>query len=81
MSSGPISWFSKKQAIVTLSTAEAEYVALSIATQETVWIRRLLSDLTVTQGQATVLMEELYVLPKILCYMRGPNTSMSAIIV
>ena len=58
MSSGPISWFSKKQPFVTLSTAEAEYVALSMATQEAVWIRRLLSDLTVTQDQATVLMED-----------------------
>ena len=58
MSSGPVSWFSKKQAIVTLSTAEAEYVALSRAAQEIVWIRRLLSDLTAIQGQATVLMED-----------------------
>ena len=58
MSSGQISWFSKKQTTVTLSTAEAENVALSIATQEIVWIRRLLSDLTATQGQATVLMED-----------------------
>ena len=57
MSSGPISWFSKKQLLVTLSTAEAEYVALSMATQA-VWIRRLLADLTVTQDQATVLMED-----------------------
>ena len=31
---------------------------LSTATQEIVWIRRLLSDLTATQGQATVLMED-----------------------
>ena len=58
MSSGPISWFSKKQTTVRLSTAEAEYVALSIATQEIVWIRRLLVDLTTKQRQATVLMED-----------------------
>lgn len=58
MSGGPISWYSKKQGIVTLSTAEAEYIALSTATQEAVWIRRLLSDLKVTQKHPTVLMED-----------------------
>lgn len=58
MSGGSVSWFSKKQPIVTLSTAEAEYVALSAATQEAAWIRRLLSDLRVTQDHPTVLMED-----------------------
>ena len=45
MAGGAISWSSKKQVTVSLSTAEAEYIALSIATQEAIWIRRLLSDL------------------------------------
>ena len=58
MSGAPISWFSKKQPIVTLSTAEAEYVALSTATQEAVWIRKLLSDFGVSQSQATTIMED-----------------------
>ena len=58
MSGGPISWYSKKQPIVTLSTAEAEYVALSTATQEAVWIRKLLSDLGVSQDQPTTIMED-----------------------
>ena len=42
---GAVSWLSKKQATVSLSTAEAEYVALSTATQEAIWLRRLLADI------------------------------------
>lgn len=45
LSGGAVSWLSKKQSTVALSTAEAEYVALSQASQECVWLRRLLSDL------------------------------------
>ena len=41
---GAVSWLSKKQATVALSIAEAEYVALSTATQEAIWLRRLLAD-------------------------------------
>lgn len=58
MSGGPVSWTSKKQPIVTLSTAEAEYVALSTATQEAVWIRKLLSDFGVSPRQAITVMED-----------------------
>lgn len=58
MSCEPISWLSKKQPIVTLPTTEAEYVALSTATQEAVWLRKLLSDFIVHQDQATAIMED-----------------------
>ena len=34
LAGGAVSWLSKKQAVVALSTAEAEYVALSLATQK-----------------------------------------------
>ena len=44
LAKGAVSWLSKKQATVALSTAEAEYVALSAATQEAIWLRRLLAD-------------------------------------
>ena len=35
-----ISWCSKRQASVSRSTTEAEYIALSTACQEAVWLRR-----------------------------------------
>lgn len=41
-----ISWKSKKQPMVALSTCEAEYVALATATQEMKFLRQLLADLT-----------------------------------
>ena len=41
---GAISWFSKKQEIVTLSTAEAEYVAAMHAAKEAVWLKRFLGE-------------------------------------
>ena len=44
LAKGAVSWLSKKQATVTLSTAEAEYVPLSAATQEVIWLRRLLTN-------------------------------------
>ena len=40
-----ISWASQLQACVTLSTAEAEMVALSKAAQEVIWLRRFVSEL------------------------------------
>lgn len=43
--SGPISWQSKKQRTVALSTTEAEYMALSATSQEALWIRSLALEL------------------------------------
>jgi hypothetical protein len=45
LAGGPISWKSGKQPIVTLSLTEAEYVALTIAVKEAVYVRKLLVEL------------------------------------
>lgn len=46
-SGGAISWLSQKQASVAISTTEAEIVAASEAAREAVWLKRLLSIMTV----------------------------------
>lgn len=58
MSGGAISWRSKKQACVALSTAEAEYIALASAAQEAVWLRQLLTDLRSKPEEATKIYED-----------------------
>lgn len=53
-----ISWGSRKQNCVSMSTMEAEYVALSEAAQEAVWLRRLLCELGAEQRQPTKINED-----------------------
>jgi hypothetical protein len=43
--SGAVSWSSKKQPTVTLSSMEAEYRGATIVACEVVWLQKLLSDL------------------------------------
>ena len=40
-----ISWFSKKQSSIALSTAEEEYIAACFASHEAIWFRKLMSVL------------------------------------
>lgn len=45
LSSGAISWSSKKQPIVTLSTTEAEFVAAANCACQAIWMKRILKEL------------------------------------
>lgn len=48
-----MSWSSKKQATVPLSSTEAEYVAATTSACQAVWLRRILCDLGQEQVEAT----------------------------
>jgi hypothetical protein len=53
---GTVSWASKKQTTIALSSAEVEYMAAGAAVQEILWLRSLLSELGWRQEAATVLL-------------------------
>jgi hypothetical protein len=58
MAGGPVSWRSKRQTTVSLSTTEAEYVAGVDAGKEIVWMRNLLQELEYgLTGASTLLMD------------------------
>jgi hypothetical protein len=58
LNGGPISWCSKRQPIVAVSSTEAEYYAASQAGLMTVVLRRLLSTLGVSLPHPTSLLED-----------------------
>ena len=49
LNNGAISWSSKKQSCIALSTMEAEYVACSSTVQEAIWLKRFLKHLEISQ--------------------------------
>lgn len=55
---GVVSWGSKLQPTVALSSAEAEYMAACAAVQEAVHLRLLMSDLGFEQKEPTVIYED-----------------------
>jgi hypothetical protein len=52
---GAVTWKSKKQLVVALSTTEAEYIALSEAGREAVWLRNLYGELGFPQTATTII--------------------------
>ena len=53
-----ITWSSRKQSSVALSTVEAEYMALSVATQEAIWLRQLQEELGMEETGPTLIYED-----------------------
>ncbi|KAK2396684.1 putative mitochondrial protein [Trifolium repens] len=49
-----ISWFSKKQNCVALSTAEAEYIAAGSSCSQLLWMKQMLSEYNVEQDVLTL---------------------------
>ncbi|KAK1437640.1 hypothetical protein QVD17_03434 [Tagetes erecta] len=55
LGTGVVSWRSKKQTTVALSSTEAEYISASGATCQALWLRRILEDLGYNIDKATVI--------------------------
>jgi hypothetical protein len=55
LSSGAVSWSSKKQPVVTLSTTEAEFIAAASSVCQSVWLRRILQQLNHEPRKSTTI--------------------------
>ena len=47
MAGGPVSWSSKRQSTVALSTVEAEYIAMSWCAQQMIWMQSWLDEVDI----------------------------------
>lgn len=55
LSSGAVSWSSKKQPVVTLSTTQAEFIAAASSACQAVWLRRILQQLNLEPQKSTTI--------------------------
>src|SRR6266540_3511094 len=55
MAGGAVTWSSKRQATVALSTVEAEYIAMSRCAQQMVWMQTWLDEVEVTHTMPDVI--------------------------
>jgi hypothetical protein len=55
LGSSMVSWCSRKQTSVALSTAESEYIVLCVAIYEVVWIQNILAELFGHEMDSTII--------------------------
>ncbi|XP_049349699.1 secreted RxLR effector protein 161-like [Solanum verrucosum] len=71
-----VSWRSKKQNVVSRSSAESEYSAMAQSTCEILWIQHLLAEVGLNplfQQNFGVIIRLFFTLPQIQCIMNGQN--------
>ena len=59
MGNNLVSWFSKKQNCVSLSTAEVEYIAAGSSCSQMIWMKQMLTEYNVTQDVMTLYCDNL----------------------
>lgn len=55
---GTVPWRSKEQTCIALSTAEAKHIALSVATQESLWLKQLIKLSQSSTNVPTTILED-----------------------
>jgi hypothetical protein len=74
LGSAMISWQSRKQSSIALSTTEAEYIAACSSSGEAIWIQMLLTDLFDLEMEATVILCDNQSCIKMMCSMMSRST-------
>ena len=68
---GVVSWISKFQTIMALSTTKVEYIVATWTCKEAIWIKRLLKELRLKQEKIFLFYDIQSTLTKPLCYVES----------